>query len=161
MASHFPLDSLLQKARSLQAQRHHLLLITIPHDVDADEYLRELSDQAEWPQLNVSFELSRRLLGLNTQRRAIKARPLLEDIIDEIGSEYVLLTDLEVLFETSLDQDPLRLLQSLSRNRTIIAVWHGAIDNGRLIYAEPGHPEYQRYPAEELTYYEWRVERDE
>lgn len=156
MQSDFSIDVLQQKAQSVQEQRHRLLVIVMPHDEDDYERLHQLAIQAEWPQLNLSLELGRRLLGLNVQRRAIKARPFLEDVIDGLDREYVFLTDLEVLFEPSLDQDPLRLLQSLSRNRTIIAAWRGAIDNDHLVYAEPGHPEYQRYPTGELTYHEWK-----
>ena len=47
----------------------------------------------------------------------------------------------------NLAQDPLRLLQSLSRNRTIVAAWPGIFDGASLTYAEPGHPEARRYPT--------------
>jgi hypothetical protein len=38
----------------------------------------------------------------------------------------------------------LRLLQGLSRNKTVVAAWSGSIDAEHLIYAMPGHPEYRR-----------------
>jgi hypothetical protein len=65
--------------------------------------------------------------------------------VREQASDVVLLDNIELLFAKDLAQDPLRLLQSLSRNRTIVAAWPGSFDGKYLTYAEPGHPEHQRY----------------
>jgi len=70
---------------------------------------------------------------------------LLEEMVGNAG-ELILLDNIEVIFEVELKQDPLRLLQGLSRNRTVVAAWNGNINNGFLSYAAPDHPEYQRYP---------------
>ena len=51
-------------------------------------------------------------------------------------SELILLDNIELLFAVELAQDPLRLLQSLSRNRTVIASWPGTFDGQSLTYAE-------------------------
>jgi hypothetical protein len=68
-----------------------------------------------------------------------------ETIIDETGKDTVLLDNTEILFDPVLQQDPLRLLQQVSRNRTIVAAWNGKFEGGTLIYAEPDHPEYRKY----------------
>jgi hypothetical protein len=70
---------------------------------------------------------------------------ILDDIVREEASDVVLLDNIELLFAAELAQDPLRLLQSLSRNRTIVAAWPGLFDGKTLTYAEPGHPEARRY----------------
>jgi hypothetical protein len=57
----------------------------------------------------------------------------------------VLLDNIEILFDVSLKQDPLRLLQGISRNKTVVAALSGAINYGHMVYATPGHPEYKRY----------------
>jgi len=44
-----------------------------------------------------------------------------------------------------LKQDPLKLLQILSRNHTVISTWNGTFVNSKLTYAEPGHSEYISY----------------
>jgi hypothetical protein len=62
----------------------------------------------------------------------------------------VLIDNIEILFEVSLKQDPLRLLQQISRNRTVVATWNGTIAGGYLTYAATNHPEYRRYPAHDL-----------
>jgi len=63
----------------------------------------------------------------------------------------VLLDNIEILFDVHLKQDPLRLLQGLSRNKTVVVAWPGRVLNDTLIYAEPEHPEYRRYPREDLA----------
>ena len=59
----------------------------------------------------------------------------------------VILDNLEILFDNALQQDPLRLLQSISRNRAVVASWNGIVNSGRLLYAETGHPEYRSYDS--------------
>ena len=75
---------------------------------------------------------------------------LLRQIVTGTG-DPALLDNLEVLFEPELQIDPLALLQSLSRDRTVVASWPGTIFAGQLYYAEPGLPEHRRYPVAELV----------
>lgn len=63
------------------------------------------------------------------------------------AKETALLDHLEILFERSLEQDALRLLQGLSHSRTVVVVWSGVLEGGSLIYAVPGHPEHRCYVA--------------
>jgi hypothetical protein len=60
-------------------------------------------------------------------------------------SDVVLLDNIELLFAEELAQDPLRLLQALSRNRAVVAAWPGGFDGKYLTYAEPSHAEARRY----------------
>ena len=62
----------------------------------------------------------------------------------------VLLDNIEILFDVHLKQDPLRLFQGLSRNRTVVAAWNGSIVDGHMTYAVPDHPEYRRYPVRDF-----------
>ena len=57
--------------------------------------------------------------------------------------------NLEILFDKDLKQDPLRLLQSLSRNRSVVASWNGKKLKGKLTYAELDHPEYRGYDLDD------------
>ena len=66
-------------------------------------------------------------------------------IVGATADDVILLDNVEVLFDVSLKQDPLRLLQGLSRNKTVVAAWSGSIDGEHMLYATPGHPEYRRY----------------
>jgi len=96
--------------------------------------------------INVNLMLSARLLELTSRKRAIHAPEILREIV-ETASPPVLIDNLEILFEKELRQDPLRLLLGISRNHLIAASWNGKAEDGKLIYAEPGHPEYRRYDS--------------
>ena len=85
-----------------------------------------------------------------TSLGSLQVARLLKEIVGEEVEDGVLLDHLEILFEKSLKQDPLRLLQGISRSRTIVAVWSGILEDGSLTYAVPGHPEHRRYPATDL-----------
>lgn len=80
----------------------------------------------------------------------MEAPTLLADLLDREIGQLALLDNLEILFHPDLELDPLRLLQKLSRNRTIVAAWNGSAHDGYLIYAKAGHPEYRRYPMNDL-----------
>ena len=98
---------------------------------------------------NVNLEMSRQLLGLTNKQRSLQVPKLFENVLS-VGSKTDVLYNIEILFDVSLKQDPLRLLQNSSRNKTIIASWNGSMSGTKLIYAEPGHPEYQEYNASDL-----------
>src|ERR1700692_2119726 len=107
--------------------------------------LTELATTHGWPRLNVNLRLSERLLELTHRQRATRVAGILDDMVRAENSDVVLLDNIELLFAEELAQDPLRLLQSLSRNRAIVAAWPGGFDGACLTYAEPGHPEARRY----------------
>ncbi len=96
--------------------------------------------------LNLNLELSGELLDLTIKQRALRLPEILAGIIDK-RADTVILDNLEILFAHDLKQDPLRLLQGLSRNRIIVASWNGTFTGQKLIYAETGHPEYRNYDA--------------
>lgn len=112
--------------------------------------LQDLHERLELPLINVNLELSKQMLDLTERQRALHFPRLLMTIINEFSGDLVLLDNLEILFDISLRQDPLRLLQGLSRNKTIVAAWNGLIDSNYLTYATPDHREYKRNPSREL-----------
>ena len=129
------------------AQQLYLRLIIL---IDTTSVGANVAEHLGLKRINVSMQLSERLLNLSARRRPLQVGRLLEEIVGEEGEEVVLLDHLEILFEKSLKQDPLRLLQGISRSRTVVAVWSGILEDGSLTYAVPGHPEHRRYPATDL-----------
>ena len=135
----------IQFARDLY---HRLILIVDLKDMRDASTLREVSELNGVPIVNVNLDLSRRLLELAERQRPRHVQQILQQIVSDPGSDVVLLDHIEILFDVSLRQDPLRLLRQLSRQITVIAVWNGSIDGGHLCFAQPGHPEYRRYPLD-------------
>ena len=68
------------------------------------------------------------------------------DLFNRIGegTETLFLSEIEILFDRLLSLDPIKLLKSAARNRSIIVNWPGKIDfnSNSLSYATPGHSEY-------------------
>jgi hypothetical protein len=95
--------------------------------------------------VNVNLELSKKMLELTRSQRSRQVERLLKDVIAAAPGDVVLLDNLEILFDTSLEVEPLRLLQVSSRNRTVVASWSGTYVGGTLTYAEPGHPEFVQF----------------
>jgi hypothetical protein len=85
------------------------------------------------------------MVELTTAQRARQADRLMAELIGLHATAVVILDNLEILFDPALKLDPLRLLQGMSRNRTIVAAWNGAYIEGSLTYAKPDHPEYRSY----------------
>lgn len=99
--------------------------------------------------VNVNLELSKRMLELTRAQRSRQVERLLKEVIAGVSGHVALLDNLEILFDTGLEVDPLRLLQVSSRNQTIVASWNGSYQSSTLTYAEPGHPEFVQFKQPE------------
>jgi len=135
--------------RSIQAAEglyHRLILLTGKNGSGKTGVLRDVANEFGSSVVNVNLRLSGELLELTTRQRSLRLPSILEQIVGQAQSP-VILDNLEILFDKGLQQDPLRLLQSISRNRTVLASWSGGLTSGRLRYAEDGHPEYRSYDS--------------
>ena len=143
-------DKVLRKIGEARELYHRLVLIVGPAGSGKTSALQQVSASTSAPLINVNLELSRRMLDLTERQRALQLPRLLGEIVGEAPGELVLLDNIEILFDIHLKQDPLRLLQGLSRNKTVVATWNGTVVDGYLTYAVPGHPEYRRYPIRDF-----------
>ena len=145
-------DAIAAAIRQATALYHRLVLVVGPVGAGKTAALEAARKRTGAPLGNLGLELSRRMLDLTAGQRPLQLRPLLEKWMETMGaaSEVVLLDNTELLFDASLKQDPLPLLQSLSRNKTLVAAWTGALEGGKLRYAAAGHPEHRQYPARDL-----------
>ena len=145
-------DAIVAAAGDAAALYHRLVLVVGGAGEAKGAALAAVGDRMAAPLVHVGLELSRRLLELSARQRQLQVRPLLERCIEAAAGPHgvVLLDRTELLFDASLSQDPLRLLQGLSRNRTVVAAWTGTLEAGTLCYAAPGHPEHHRYAASGL-----------
>jgi hypothetical protein len=91
------------------------------------------------------------MLELSRTQRSRQVARLMKEVIEAVSGNVVLLDNLEILFDTGLAVEPLRLLQVSSRNRTVVASWSGSYVAGTLTYAEPGHPEFVQFKQSEAV----------
>jgi hypothetical protein len=135
--------------RSLDAAEgwyHRLALLVGEAGSGKTGVLRDVAEEFGTSVINVNLALSSELLELTAKQRSLRLPGILDQIVDKAQSPVVL-DNLEILFDKDLKQDPLRLLQGISRNRAVVASWNGTMTSGRLLYAETGHPEYRSYDA--------------
>jgi len=117
--------------------------------------LAELANQRGAKVMNVGAALGKRLAKLPQRQRAIQANVAMRELADEYASgDLLLLDNIELLFDQSLKLDPLDLLKRHARALRVVAVWPGEPRDGRLSYAEMGHPEYRDYGIEGLVPFE-------
>lgn len=142
-------EQVISKIDHLYELYHRLMIISAPNGSGKTRALQEVHKQLKAPLINLNLEISRRMLDLTERQRAVQIPRLLGDMINTVKESIILIDNIEILFDVALKQDPLRLLQGLSRNHSIIVSWNGSIENGFLTYAVPGHPEYKRYQLHE------------
>ena len=138
-------NQVMRKIKQAAELYHRLMLVVAPAGGGKTAALQDVQERVGAPLVNVNLDLSRRMLDLTERQRALQLPRLLSDIINDAAGDVVLLDNIEIIFDVSLKQDPLRLLQGLSRNKTVVATWNGSIEGDHMIYAVPYHPEYRRY----------------
>ena len=145
-------DQIMRKVGPAASLYNRLVLVVAPTGAGKTTALQDVRNRTGAPLVNVNLELSRRMLELTERQQALQLPRLLQEIarVSNDGEETVLLDNIEVIFDISLQQDPLRLLQGLSRNKIVVAAWNGTIVDDYLTYAAPGHPEYRRYPMRDF-----------
>lgn len=138
--------------RSLKAAEHlyyRLVLIVGKCGSGKTAVIQNLAKQYGTSPININLNLSKKLLELTKKQRLLKLSEILSQTINGTG-EIVFLDNIEILFDVELKQDPLRLLQRLSRNLTMVTSWNGIFNNRKLTYAEPGHREYRSYDLTDI-----------
>jgi hypothetical protein len=146
------IERLEQLTEDVAALHNRLIVLVGEPGAGKSLLLSDLGRRRDAPLLNVGSKLGARLGVLPVRQRALAVPALLRDLADEHTAKGILLLDnIEILFDRTLQLDPLDLLKQLSRSRRVVAVWPGLLRDGRLIYAELGHPEHQDYGLEGLV----------
>lgn len=145
-----PVEAVIERITAAKALYNKLVFVVAESGSGKTSLLREVSRALSSPVININLELSRRLLDLTERQRALQIPRLMAEILDQGGNDTLLLDNIEILFDASLQQDPLRLLQGLSRNRTLVVAWNGSVQNQHMEYGEPGHSEHRRYPIQDF-----------
>jgi len=149
------LDHLNRLVNEIGALQSKLILLVGRPDGGKTALLAGLAERRGAKVLNVGSALGGRLAMLPSRQRVLKAPVILRELADEhANGDLLLLDNIELLFDQSLKLDPLDLLKRHARARRVVAVWPGELRDGRLIYAEMGHPEYQDYDLDGLVPFE-------
>jgi hypothetical protein len=143
-------DQLLGAISASRALYHRLVLLAGAPGSGKTPILAEIATHFHQTVINVNLEIAEKLLETSKKQRPLKISGIIGDLIGT-GDNPAILDNLEILFDMELKQDPLRLLLSNARNRVVVASWNGTYKDGRLVYAETGHPEYRVYDAQDTS----------
>nr|WP_300335154.1 BREX-3 system P-loop-containing protein BrxF [Accumulibacter sp.] len=126
-----------------------ILLVGTPH-AGKTALLLAFGKRVATEPMNVGSELGGRLAAIPQKQRHLQTSTILRELADQHASGDLLLIDnIEILFDRTLQLDPLELLKRHAHARRVVAVWPGELQGdtrtGRLTYADMGHPERQDY----------------
>ncbi len=144
------LEKILENVHKARELYYSLILIVGSQGSGKTKELKSLSKHLGIPVINVNLELSREMLHLTERQRILKLENLFKKVISDVNSEIVLLDNVEILFDPSLEHDPLAVLKKISRNLTLVAALSCRLESDKLIYANSGHPEYKEYSLKDL-----------
>ena len=146
------LDLLVNDVGSLQVK---LILLVGAPGVGKTSLLSALGKSRGGSVLNIGPELGKRLSAIPQKQRHLLVGTVLNELADlHAKGDILLLDNIEILFDRSLQLDPLDILKRHAHARRVVAVWPGELRSGRLTYAEMGHAEFQDYPIEGFVPFE-------
>jgi hypothetical protein len=132
--------------REIGGMHNKLVLLVGAARSGKTKLLREVGNRLQIEPTNVGIELGRRLAATPNNRRGFSVGELLREIAGQSDGEVPLLLDnLEVLFERTLQINPLELVKLMAHSQRVVAAWPGELRGDRLIYADNGHPEHRDY----------------
>ncbi|MDY0176983.1 MAG: BREX-3 system P-loop-containing protein BrxF [Lentisphaeria bacterium] len=151
------IDKILATVELAKKQYYQLVLLVGSSGSGKTRALQAIGQRSGASSINLSLELSQRMLELSEGQCTAQLPELLDDIISRQDGDLLLLDNIELLFQPSLKHDPLYRLQQLSRNKTLLAAWSGEIRGAQaqgsprhLYYASAAHPEYRRYKVQDF-----------
>lgn len=128
-------------------RRHRFIIVTSHKDV-SEEQAKTVGAVL----LNLNLKLSEKLIDIPQSKRSRAISSVINEVIEAYPKDKVLLINhFELLFLPELEQDPIRLFEDLSRERTLVLLWPGVYEDGVLSYAQPWHSEYREFADVDAT----------
>jgi hypothetical protein len=93
----------------------------------------------------IGRDLSAFLMNQNRNNRGQLSENWLLDQVSSLPNEIALCWNIDLLFEPSLNLDPLMLFRQAGRRKSIIVLWPGSYSNNLLSYAVPAHRHYRTW----------------
>ena len=105
-------------------------------------YMKAIKKMTE-PQ-SVSKELADELLACKPNRRSMKLEQIFNKVLDRYP-DGVTIKDIDVMFNPEYQVDVLKILIEARKRKKCSVIWPGRFEDGKLIYAEEGYPDYKVY----------------
>ena len=105
-------------------------------------YMKAIKKMTE-PQSG-SKELADELLACKPNRRSMKLEQIFNKVLDRYP-DGVTIKDIDVMFNPEYQVDVLKILIEARKRKKYSVIWPGRFEDGKLIYAEEGYPDYKVY----------------
>ena len=137
--------------RFLKSQPFYPCCLLVSRDVTVlAQAVVEVKRRFPWQAISLDDVVCEALLPLPLASRAAQVDRLINIAFQAYETDPLLITDTDVLFEPSLQLDPLLLFQHASRRLPLVATWAGSFERGRLNYAVPEHAHYRYWRSPDL-----------
>lgn len=94
--------------------------------------------------ISLNISLAKKLSAIKEKRRTMRLEQCFRQALEGLPDNPVI-RDFDVLFNPVYEVDVLQILASVGKSRPFQVVWPGFYEEGRLIYAEEGYPDYKVY----------------
>lgn len=138
-------------AAFLSAPAYHTCLLLVHPEIHRLEDAADaLLSRHGWPRLSIGRELSAALLSSPSPHRPRAAQQWTATRLGQMAPGPVLCTEIDLLFDLTLELDPLRLLRHASRVTRLVVTWPGDYLQRVLAYAVPDHGHYRTWRRPEV-----------
>jgi len=96
-----------------------------------------------WAKLSVGREISHFLISQEVGNYPLSITKFLADVAFLYVKHPVVFYDIDILFEPSIQIDPLNLFRQIGRQNVLIIFWPGTFVGDTLVYAQPEHHHYR------------------
>ena len=93
---------------------------------------------------SVSRELAAGLMACGPNRRSRKLEQIFNGVLDHYP-DGVMIKDIDVMFHPDYQVDVLKILIAAGKRKRYGVIWPGRYEDGALLYAEEGYPDYRVY----------------
>jgi hypothetical protein len=143
----------------ISALHSRLILLIGPPRSGKTALLNSFGERMGMVPLNIGSELGRQLMPVPHKQRHLQAGNLLRELADiHVTGDLLLIDNIELLFDPTLQLSPLDLLKKQAHTKKVVAVWPGELRGegrtSRLTYAEMGHPEQRDYATDGVVLFE-------
>jgi hypothetical protein len=146
------IEKLVEDIKDLENQ---LILIVGATSTNICTLEKSLAESISAKSINLGITLAQKLACLPIKSRAFSISNLLVSLADiNEKKNPIIFKNLEVLFEHSLQINPLLVLRKIAHSKVVIAFWPGYVFDDRLRYAEITHPEYRDYDMNGIVIYQ-------
>lgn len=97
--------------------------------------------------VSLNHALAEKLRLLRPQRRTMRLAVCFEDLLRTLP-DNVSIKDFDVMFNPEYKVDVLQIMVDVCKRKPFSIIWPGKCEDGKLLYAEDGYPDYEIFSVE-------------